>query len=42
MRARRTAAMAGSPATWLLRIEQELAPRDLVGRVAAVIRRFLG
>jgi hypothetical protein len=41
MRVRRTATMAASPATWLLRIERELAPRDLVGRVAAVRRRFL-
>jgi hypothetical protein len=40
MRARRAAAMAGSPATWLLRIEQELAPRDLVSRLGAIIRRF--
>jgi len=40
--ARRNAEMARSPATWLLRIEQELAPRDLAGRLRAIARRFAG
>lgn len=40
VRARRAAAAANSPVTWLLRIDQDLAPRDLLARFGSVIQRF--
>ena len=42
LRARRNAAIAASPVGWLLRIEKDLRPRTLVGRLRDVACRFLG